>query len=346
LAQFEATQPSTTGAIQSIAQPSTARFEESWSPPPPPARFEATSSTIGYPTPNHNHVQANKRHAVIDDCSNSNGKVSNTKTKKVKTNGQIDSKAKSAPTIEGIADTFRLQSQCSSIAPCDWEDESKYDRENIEIWNAWLTFITNSEIKTRPLVPGAELFLIPPCLPWYIRSQNFVFIVMHFLTMEESHGYKNQMNANGEYLNHTSNALQSDGSLRSICYEQIRQGCTDELFWRFGKGEAIPWAFDYGTKDNKYLVFAEDHYTEIMKHYTVFMKVVINSSSKTLLCSQEVHALVKKMFGGKHSLDAYFKCNPDKFFSNSGEERSFHSHYLPKSLMSVQNVFLSWGAMI
>jgi hypothetical protein len=144
--------------------------------------------------------------------------------------------------------------------------------------------------------------------------------------MEESHGYKNQMNANGEYLNHTSNALQSDGSLRSICYEQIRQGCTDELFWRFGKGEAIPWAFDYGKKNNKYLVFAEDHYTEIMKHYAVFMKVVINSSSKTLLCSQEVHALVKKMFGGKHSLDAYFERNPDKFFSNSEEELEVACH--------------------
>jgi hypothetical protein len=194
LAQFEATQPSTAGAIRSVAQPSTpAQFEESCSPPPPPAQFKATSSTIGYPTPNHNHVQANKRHAVIDDCSNSNGKVSNTKTKKVKTNCQINSKAKSAPTIEGIADTLRLQSQCSSIAPCDWEDELKYDRENIEIWNAWLTFITNSEIKTRPLVPGAELFLVPRCLPWYIRSQNFVFIVMHFLTTEESHGYKNQI---------------------------------------------------------------------------------------------------------------------------------------------------------
>jgi hypothetical protein len=97
------------------------------------------------------------------------------------------------------------------------------------------------------------------------------------------------MNANGEYLNHTSNALRSDGSLRSICYEQLRQGCTDELFWLFGKGEGIPWAFDYGTKDNKYLVFAKFHYTEIMKHYAVFMKVVLDSSSKTLLCSQEVH---------------------------------------------------------
>jgi hypothetical protein len=89
-AQFEAMQPSTAGAIRSVAQPSTpARFEESCSPPPPPARFGSTSSTIGYPTPNHNHVQANKRHAVIDDCSNSNGKVSDTKTKKVKTNGRI-----------------------------------------------------------------------------------------------------------------------------------------------------------------------------------------------------------------------------------------------------------------
>ncbi len=79
-------------------------------------------------------------------------------------------------------------------------------------------------------------------------------------------------------------------------------------------------------KDNKYLVFAKVHYTEIMKHYAVFMKVVINSSSKTLLCSQEVHALVKKMFGGKHCLDAYFECNPDKVFSNSEEELEVACH--------------------
>ena len=56
------------------------------------------------------------------------------------------------------------------------------------------------------------------------------------------------------------------------------------------------------------------------------MTVVINSSSKTLLCSQEVHALVKKMFGGKHSLDAYFERNPDKFFSNSEEELEVACH--------------------
>jgi hypothetical protein len=56
------------------------------------------------------------------------------------------------------------------------------------------------------------------------------------------------------------------------------------------------------------------------------MKVVINSSSKTLLCSQEVHALVKKMFEGKHCLDAYFECNPDKFFSNSEEELEIACH--------------------
>ena len=43
-----------------------------------------------------------------------------------------------------------------------------------------------------------------------------------------------------------------------------------------------------------------------MNHYTVFLMEVIESSSKTLLCSQEVHALVRKMFGGKPLLDAYF----------------------------------------
>jgi hypothetical protein len=51
---------------------------------------------------------------------------------------------------------------------------------------------------------------------------------------------------------------------------------------------------------------------------------------KTLLCSQEVHALVKKMFGGKQFLDAYFDRSPDKFFSNSEEELevTYHPEYL------------------
>jgi hypothetical protein len=120
-------------------------------------KIPTTSIEAGYPTPNHNHVQAKdppevfaddnylkplKRNAVFDDCSNSNGKVSDTKTKKANTDGRSDSKAKSTPTIKGLADTLRLRSQCSSIAPCDWEDESKYDHVNIKIWNAWLTFIT------------------------------------------------------------------------------------------------------------------------------------------------------------------------------------------------------------
>ena len=67
-----------------------------------------------------------------------------------------------------------------------------------------------------------------------------------------------------------------------------------------------------------------------MNHYAVIMMTVIDSSSKTLLCSKEVHALVKKMFGGKQSLDAYFDRNPDKFFSNSEEELevAYHPEYL------------------
>jgi hypothetical protein len=69
-----------------------------------------------------------------------------------------------------------------------------------------------------------------------------------------------------------------------------------------------------------------EDYTEIMNHYTVFLMKVIDSNSKTLLCSQEVHTLVKKMFGGKHFLDAYFDLNPDKFFSNSEEELEVACH--------------------
>ncbi len=62
----------------------------------------------------------------------------------------------------------------------------------------------------------------------------------------------------------------------------------------------------------------------------MFFKEVIDSSNRTLLCSQEFHTLVKKMIGGKHSLNAYFECNPDKLFSLSNEELKLACH--PKYL--------------
>ena len=86
-------------------------------------KVPTTSVEAGYPTPNRNYVKAKdppkvfaddndqkppKRHAVFDDCSNSNEKVSNTNTKKANTNSRSVSKAESAPTIEGLADTLRL----------------------------------------------------------------------------------------------------------------------------------------------------------------------------------------------------------------------------------------------
>ena len=63
-----------------------------------------------------------------------------------------------------------------------------------------------------------------------------------------------------------------------------------------------------------------------MNHYADFLMKVIDSSSKTLFCSQEIHTFFKKMFGGKHFLDAYFERSPDKFFSNSEEELEVACH--------------------
>ena len=68
----------------------------------------------------------------------------------------------------------------------------------------------------------------------------------------------------------------------------------------------------------------------VRKAGRLFFKEVIDSSNRTLLCSQEIHTLVKKMIGGKHSLNAYFECNPDKLFSLSNEELKLACH--PKYL--------------
>jgi len=173
------------------------------------------------------------------------------------------------------------------LAPGEWEDESKYDLENIKIWHAWLSFKTKSEIKSWPLVRSAELFHIPPCLPWYIRSEKHVSRVMHFMTVDEGQGYKKQKNANGEYLHHTSNALRSDVTLQSTCWEKQRKGCTDDVY------------FHRASAKQSHL---HSHMAQSIVNlffYADFLKEVIDSSNRTLLCSQVFHALVKMMFRGK-----------------------------------------------
>ncbi len=51
----------------------------------------------------------------------------------------------------------------------------------------------------------------------------------------------------------------------------------------------------------------------------IFIKEVIGTSHKTLLCSQEVQTKVKKMFDGKRDLGACFNCNPAIFLLTKHE---------------------------
>jgi hypothetical protein len=107
-----------------------------------------------------------------------------------------------------LAVTHCLQTKCSSIAPVNWEDESKYNLSNIMKWCAWLTFKSTSEIESRPLKCGAELIIVPPLLSWYVKSEKHVTMVMHFLKMEEANSNKLQKDANGRispaYCEYTS----------------------------------------------------------------------------------------------------------------------------------------------
>ena len=140
-----------------------------------------------------------------------------------------------------------LQAQWSSISPDDWEDETKYDIRNIKIWRVWLEFKEVSKIETCPWVYNARL---TPCLPWYVKTVNCVTVITHFLTLEEGHSYKNATNADGEYIHHNSNALRSNGTLWSLCWEQQWIGMMDDVYLiQCAKCEAVPFAFNYGNKN-------------------------------------------------------------------------------------------------
>jgi hypothetical protein len=101
---------------------------------------------------------------------------------------------------------------------------------------------------------------------------------------------------------------------------------TDVVYFQCAKCEAVRFAFNYGSKKNKYDVFSKNEYDAIIRHYKKFIKVVIDATTKTLLCSHEVQRLVNEMYGGGRALRNFFLSNPNKLFSCSRDKLELACH--------------------
>ena len=96
-----------------------------------------------------------------------------------------------------LSEVQQLQKLCTHIPPADWQQPDKYDPVLVQIQQEWDSFVQSSGIKTMTVLDGTELFLVPPCMPWYApwnndvdsTSTKMVAVVMHYLTSQEERGY-------------------------------------------------------------------------------------------------------------------------------------------------------------
>ncbi len=140
------------------------------------------------------------------------------------------------------------------------------------------------------VLDGTELFLVPPCMPWYAPWNNDVdspstkkvAVVMHYLTSQEVRGYIGY--PEWHTSNHISIATKPE-HLVSAYWLLPRQTIGDEaLFNRCLKMEVTPFAFPHQGKMTD--IFALADIQKIMRFYRESIKTAIEEVDWVLLCSK------------------------------------------------------------
>ena len=116
--------------------------------------------------------------------------------------------------------------------------------------------------------------------------------MMHYHTMEKVHGINNE--------NHTANSIPTNGSLRSCCWQLVRQSMGDEgYFGNCIKMEVTPVVIPY-NKDIKNVFLNQNDINDIMCKYSVFVKFVIGTTvHKVHLYLKTIATKVENMMYGK-----------------------------------------------
>jgi hypothetical protein len=156
-------------------------------------------------------------------------------------------------------------------------------------------------------IDGSALHLVPPLLPWDApHDSSVIALIMHYMPTQLTNLVKGDL--------HPASAKRSDGSLRSNCWELVRQSVGERLY----EEECVemnysPWAHLYNGKRTD--IFSMEDSLAIMESYQGFLLYVFNTVARTHLCSQAVQNQVMALCGGKSAFREYVKAHPDKFFS-------------------------------
>jgi hypothetical protein len=216
----------------------------------------------------------------------------------------------------------QLSAQDPSNIPEDWNTPGKYHPVCVAIWTAWLNFVP--VFLDKQTIDGSVLHLVPPLLPWDLSHfVNVVALLMHYMPTQLTNSVKGDL--------HPASAERSDGSLRSDCWELVRQSVGEELYEELClKMNYSPWAHPHNGKRTD--IFSMEDSLVIMESYQVFLLFVFATVAKTHLCSQAVQNQVMALYGGKTAFQEYVKAYPDIFFS--ALEDSFQTCCHPEFLLN------------
>jgi hypothetical protein len=199
----------------------------------------------------------------------------------------------------------QLSAQDPSNIPEDWNTPGKYHPACVAIWTAWLNFVP--VFLGKQTIDGSVLHLVPPLLPWDApHDDNVAALIMHYMPTQLTNSVKGDL--------HPASAKRSDGSLRSNCWELVRQSVGEELYEELCvKMNYSPWAHLYNGKRTD--IFSMEDSLAIMESYQGFLLYVFNTVARTHLCSQAVQNQVIALYMGKSAFRKYVKAHRDKFFS-------------------------------
>ena len=216
----------------------------------------------------------------------------------------------------------QLSAQDPSNIPEDWNTPGKYHPACVAIWTAWLNFVP--VFLDKQTNDGSDLHLVPPLLPWNAPHDSSVIVLqMHYMPTQLTNSVKGDL--------HPASAKRSDGSLRSDCWELVRQSVGEELYEELCvKTNYSPWAHPHNGKHTD--IFSMEDSLAIMESYQGFLMFVFNTVARTHLCSQAVQNQVTALYGGKTAFREYVKAHPDKFFSTL--EDSFQTCCHPEFLLN------------
>ena len=199
----------------------------------------------------------------------------------------------------------QLSAQDPSNTPEDWNTPGKYHPDCVAIWTAWLIFV--QVFLDKQMIDGSVFHLVPPLLPWHASHDvKVIVLLMHYMPSRLTNSMKGDL--------HSASAKRSDGSLRSDCWELVRQSVGETLYEKQClKMNYSPHAHPHNGKRTD--IFSTEDSLLIMESYQVFLLFVFNTVARTHLCSQAVQNQVTALYGRKTAFREYVKAHPDKFFS-------------------------------